>query len=95
MTKEQLRNTIAMMVGESPSEPGSLTIELLALFDRFEAEQWSKPGEAPSGSSRDVLMYTPTDGMIVFAWNPGAKWFQFESWRELPAPPKEESSERP
>lgn len=89
MTREELRNGIidAEIFSRMSDPPELIADRILALFDRYEEEQWSKPGEVPTGGPRRVLVCADR---VVFDmyWIDTAAWGVSWRFRELPAPPQ-------
>ena len=81
-------------IDEGKGHPADWTAKhILALFDRYEREQWSKAGEAPTGISREVLVHDDREARyqpsIELFW-PGRSWNSHWRFRELPPGPVED-----
>ena len=87
MTREELKLSIELEIVSSVLQGRGAADNILALFDRYEAEQWSKPGEVPTGGPRRVLVCADR---VVFDmyWIDTAAWGVSWRFRELPAPPQ-------
>ena len=87
MTREELKLSIELEIASAVLQGRGAADNILALFDRYEEEQWSKPGEVPTGGPRRVLVCADR---VVFDmyWIDTAAWGVSWRFRELPAPPQ-------
>lgn len=107
MTREELHTEVATLTGEivgmvsdlSPFDwksKAEIDKEILALFDRYEREQWQS--EPPTEHQEVLICEAIEDGQRYFStfhdYNPGEYWPPLKRltgrWRKVELPPEEE-----